>query len=119
MTQTQPPRGRPTLLPAVLCATALIAGIFVLGSDGYLIVRFAVSILALVVAVIATQNGKWPWALPAVAVAVVWNPVYPFDFDGSLWLGAHVIAAALMLAIALYLRAPVDESPISTRRDRR
>ena len=119
MTQTQSPRGRPTLLPAVLCATALVAGIFVLGSDGYLIIRFAVSILALVVAVIATQNDKWPWALPAVAIAILWNPVYPFDFSGPLWLGGHVIAAAAMLAIALYLRAPVADAPAANKRGRR
>ncbi|MFD1715255.1 DUF6804 family protein [Amnibacterium flavum] len=113
MTQT---RGRPAFLPAILCATALIAGIFVLGSDGYLIVRFAVAILALIVAVIAMQNTAWPWALPAVAVAIIWNPIYPFDFSGTLWAGAHVLAAAALLAIALLFRAPVDSAPAVRRR---
>lgn len=105
---TPVPRARPVLLPAVLGAAAVLIGLAFLDAEGYTIVRYAVSILALIVAVLAAQHGNWPWAIPLVVVAVLWNPVLPFGFDGLAWTAGHIVAAAVFLAAALLIRSEAD-----------
>ncbi|MCU1443792.1 MAG: hypothetical protein JWQ59_1942 [Cryobacterium sp.] len=104
---------RPGLLPAILAAIALVVGIFLVGADAYLVVQFAVSILALIIAVYAVQGRKWRWLAPLMVVAVLWNPVLPLPFGGTLWLVAHVLAAAAVLAVGLFLRVsrPTASTP--------
>ncbi|MFD1716180.1 DUF6804 family protein [Amnibacterium flavum] len=97
---------RPGLLPGIIGAAACVAGLFVLEFDGYQIVRYLVSILALIIIVFAVQGRRWWWALPMVAVAVLWNPVLPFAFEGVLWAAGHIFAAAAFLAVGLFLRVP-------------
>ncbi len=101
---------RPGLLPGILGAVAAMAGLMLLGSDTYLIVRFAVSILALIIAVYAFQGRKWLWLLPLLAIAVVWNPVFPLEFAGTMWRAAHVLVAGMLLAIGVFLRVPERHS---------
>ena len=106
----RPARIRPAFLPGILGAAVAFAGTGLLGSDAYLIIRFAVSVLALIMAVYAVQGRRWLWVLPLAALAVVWNPVIPFDFEGPPWLLAHVAAAAVFLIVGLLLTVP-DPDP--------
>lgn len=48
---------RPGLLPGVIAATAALAGLALLESDLYLVIRFVLSILAAIMAVCAWQGG--------------------------------------------------------------
>ena len=100
---------RPALLPALLGGTAVLLGLLLLGSEGYLGVRYTVSILALITAVFAVQARAWLWLPPLAAVAVLWNPVLPFEFSGQLWIAGHVLAAGVMLAAGFFIRAAADQ----------
>lgn len=107
MPTNQPTRSaRPVLLPAIVGAAAVMAGLLVLGSDGYTVVRYIVSIFALIVAALAVQHGRWIWALPMAAIAIVWNPVFPLPWEGTLFAALHIIGAATFLAAGLLLRVP-------------
>ena len=108
---------RTALAPAVLGVIALLVGLVLIRADGYLFIRFAVSILALIVVVFAWQARQWWWVPPLVAVAVLWNPVLPITLDGGLWLGLHYVAAMLFLLAGAFvkIRNPEDRNTRASR----
>jgi hypothetical protein len=90
----------------------LLAGVALISFEAYIAIRFAVSILALIVAVFTWQARQW-WWLPLLAgIAVVWNPVIVITVDGDLWLGAHYLAAIVFIAVGLLvkIRNPEDRN---------
>lgn len=106
----EPERVRPVLVPCLLAGLVLLATIPLIGTDWYTTVRYVVSILALIVVVIAFQSGRGPWALPLLIPAVLWNPVVPLDLARLVLLIAHLLAAALFLAVGVLLRAPATDA---------
>ena len=111
MSATYPSRRRRTaIIPAVLAAIALLAGLALLDTDTFLVIRFAVSILALIVAVFAWQARQWWWLIGLVPIAVLWNPVLPIDLgNDALWSALHYVAAIVFLVAGVLIR--VDEQP--------
>lgn len=99
-------RQRNALIPGVIMAAALIAGIPLIGSGAATVISYIVAIFALIIAWFAVQARQWWWAVPTVAIAVLWNPVYPFAFDGAWWIAAHVIAAAVGIAAGASISIP-------------
>lgn len=97
---------RPAFLPAIIAAAALLSALALLGTEWYLTVRFIVAILALIVGWFAVQAGQWWWTIVFVAVAIVWNPVYPFEFTGPWWMAAHVGVAGLFAVAGALIRVP-------------
>jgi len=103
---------RTALAPGVLCAIVLLAGVALVGLDGYVVIRFVVSILALIVAVFAWQARQWWWVLPLAVVAVIFNPVVIVPLEGDLLLGAHYVSALVLIAVAILVkvRNPEDRN---------
>lgn len=97
---------RPAFVPSILAAAALLSGIALLGNDWYLLIRFLVAILALIVAWFAVQARQWWWTVVFAAVAVAWNPVYPFAFSGVWWIVAHIVVAAVFAVAGALIRVP-------------
>ncbi|MGC5077858.1 DUF6804 family protein [Agrococcus sp. DT81.2] len=97
---------RNALAPGVLLAVGLVAGTMLLGSDWYETLRFVIAVLALIVAWFAFQAKHWWWIPVFLAIAVVWNPVLPFDFNGQAWALAHLAAALVSLVAAVLIKAP-------------
>lgn len=109
------PARRSALAPAILATIALLIGVALVDSDGFIIIRYAVSILALIVAVFAWQAGQWWWLFGLVPIAVVWNPVLPVELStigGSddLWLALQYIAAAVFLATGILVRTSSERA---------
>lgn len=111
-----PAFSRPALAPGILAALVLVAGVALVGSDGFLWIRFAVSILALIVCVFAVQARQWWWVLALGPVAVAWNPVLPLPFTGLLWQIAHFAAALVFVAAGLLVRVPNGDDRNDGRR---
>ena len=107
---------RNALAPGILGAVTLLLGVLVIDGDAFTIVRFIVAILALIVAWFAIKAHQWWWAPPLVVVAVVWNPVVPFDVEGQLWLGAQYLAMLLFIAAGIWIRTPRSDSRPSERK---
>jgi hypothetical protein len=95
---------RDALAPGLLGAAALLAGVALLGTGTFLVIRFAASILALITIVFAVQARHWWWVAPLAAVAVLWNPVVPLPFGGEGWRLAQIAGAAVFIAAALTIK---------------
>lgn len=93
MTSSAPQMQRNALAPGLLAAIALFLS--PLFTEGFVAttILFVVAILAVIVAWFAWQAGQWWWTIVFVAIAVVWNPVFPFDFSGWIWTIAQFVAA--------------------------
>ena len=106
---------RPAFVPSLIAAAALLSGIPLLEADWYLLIRFIVAIMALIVAWYAFQGGRWWWTIVFVAVAVVWNPVVPVPTDGPWWIVAHLGVAALFAVAGAAVRVPRETPPAQRR----
>lgn len=106
---------RSALAPAILATIALLIGVALIDGDGFIVIRYAVSILALIVAVFAWQAGQWWWLVGLVPIAVLWNPVLPLELSAlgapdDLWLALQYIAAAVFLATGILVRTSPDRA---------
>lgn len=106
------PYRRTALAPAILAVIALLIGVALIESGGFLVIRYVVSILALIVAVFAWQARQWWWLVGLLPIALLWNPVFPIVLDSAdLWLGLQYGAAIVFLAAGILIRIAVsDES---------
>lgn len=115
---------RTALAPGILGAIVLLSGLALLDSvGGFLIIRYVVAILAIIVAFFSFQARQWWWIPPLLAIAVVWNPILPFAFHGQVWVGSQFIATAVFIAAGLLvkIRNPEDRNrrPARTGSNRR
>ncbi|MGL3151621.1 DUF6804 family protein [Microbacterium sp. A82] len=93
MSSSTPQMQRNALAPGLLAAIALfVSPLFPEGTVATVIL-FLVAILAAIVAWFALRAGQWWWTIVFVAIAVVWNPIYPFGFSGVWWTVATIAAA--------------------------
>lgn len=90
--------------PGVIAAVVLFIAPLLIDNDGFVVVRFLVSILALVVAWFAIQAKHWWWVPVFVAIAVLWNPVFSFPFAGPVWTAAQPAAAVMFLIAGVMIR---------------
>lgn len=107
-TPQQPAFNRAALVPGLLGAIVLLAGLALIGGDGYLYVRYAVSILALILCVFAGQARMWWWFAGLIPLAVVWNPVWPLPLDGVALQGLAIAGAVVFVAAAVTIKIPAD-----------
>jgi hypothetical protein len=102
---------RPALAPGILGAIVLLAGLALLdNAGGFLFIKFAVAILALILCVFAWQAGQWWWIIGLGAIAVAWNPVWPFAFGGQVWVAAQFVAALVFVASGILVRVKNPEN---------
>lgn len=104
MASPTPQTQRNALAPGLLAAIALLVSPLFAEGLGATIILFLVAILALVVAWFAWQARQWWWTVVFVAIAVIWNPVYPFGFTGWVWIGAQFVAALVFIAAGILIR---------------
>ena len=97
-------RQRRALGPAALAAMVLLAGLLLVGQEAYLLIRFGVSILALITAWFVVQSRGWVWLPVPLVVAVLWNPVVPLAFAGQPFRLGHVVGAAALLLVGAVVR---------------
>jgi hypothetical protein len=109
------PWRRFALAPGIVAALVLIAGSLLVGTDGFTWIRYAAAIFALIVGWFALQAKHWWWIPVMLAIAVLWNPVYPFDFSGQLWMGAQYLAAIVFIAAGLMIRVRNTEDRNAAR----
>ena len=115
-TRPDPGWRRLALLPGLIAAVALLAGLAVPVPDGPItLIRYIVAIFALIVVVFAVQAKQWWWLPIFVAVAIAWNPIWPLQLEGSWWTGAQYVAAILFLVAGWLIRVPI---PAEQRRAR-
>ncbi|MCK6067266.1 MULTISPECIES: DUF6804 family protein [Microbacterium] len=98
------PAQRNAFVPSLLAAAILFLAPLLFGAGWTLFVLFATAILALIVAWFAVQARHWWWVPVFVAIAVVWNPVYPLALSGPVWTAAQPVAAVVFLIAGALIR---------------
>jgi hypothetical protein len=106
---------RLALAPGLLAAIVLIAGFALIEGSGFIIIRYAVAILALIIGYFAFQAKQWWWLPPMLAIAVVWNPVFPFGFSGIYWYGAQYLGILVFILAAILIKVRLTEAEKSGR----
>jgi hypothetical protein len=111
MTQRYPTNtnARLALVPGLLAGILLLTGVALIGTDWFIMFRYAISILAVIVAVFAIQAKQWWWVIGLAPIAILWNPIFPIDLDILPWQFAHILAAAIFIAAGLRIRVAVAE----------
>ncbi|MBX3096411.1 MAG: hypothetical protein KF812_06070 [Fimbriimonadaceae bacterium] len=98
---------RPGLAPGLLAAIVLIAGLALLdNSAGYFWIRVVVVVLALIVGVFAFQASQWWWLVLLAPIVVLWNPVWPLELHGQLWVAGQFIAALVLVLAGILIKVP-------------
>lgn len=97
-------RQRRVLGPAAVAAMVLLGGLVLLGQEGYLLIRFGVSVFSLIATVFVWQSRAWAWLPVPLVVAVLWNPVLPFAFSGQPFRLGHVVGAVALLVTGAVVR---------------
>ncbi|QAV69048.1 hypothetical protein ESZ53_00470 [Salinibacterium sp. UTAS2018] len=106
MSATYPNRPRRVALPAaILAVLVLLVGAGVIGTEIFTIVRYVVSILALITVVLVWQARQWWWAIGLIPIAILWNPIVPIAIaDPQLFAGLHYAAALVFIAVGVGAR---------------
>jgi hypothetical protein len=107
-TPAEPTFTRSALAPGLLGAIALLAGLALLDSESFVIIRFIVSILALIICVFVLQAKAWWWLLGLVPIVIMWNPIVVLDLSGQGWVSAQFIAALLLIIVGVRTKVPVQ-----------
>lgn len=95
---------RLALVPGFLGAIAVMAGIALVGSKGYVWIEYPVAILAAITGWFAMQARVW-WLVAALAaIVVIWNPVYPLPLPDPAFLGLSIVAAATFIAAGVLVK---------------
>ncbi|MET0714241.1 MAG: DUF6804 family protein [Mycetocola sp.] len=102
---------RPALAPGILAAIVLFVGVALIDSSWFIVVRFVVAILAVIIAWFAIQAHKWWWLVVLVPIVVLWNPVFPLGLTGTGWMSAQLIAPIFLVAAGIMITVPRSETP--------
>jgi hypothetical protein len=107
-----PDRPRRVALPAaILAALVLLVGAGIIDTEIFTVVRYVVSILALICVVLVVQARQWWWAIGLIPIAILWNPVFPIVIDDTqLFAGLHYAAALVFIAIGIGARVTDSKS---------
>lgn len=103
-TRAEPTFQRNALAPALIAAAVLFLAPVLLTAGWGIVVLFVAAIFALIVGWFAVQARQWVWAVVFAAIAVVWNPVFPFGFDGLFWSLAQPVAAIVFLVAGALIK---------------
>src|SRR3989338_1272496 len=77
-----------------IAAGMSVLAIFLMPYGYYIVLRWVVSIAALLTAFIAYKNNKTSWVVMAVIALVIWNPITPVYLGREIWLPFNIVAAA-------------------------
>lgn len=108
-----PPFTRPALAPGLLGAIVLLAGLALLdNASGYFWIKTVAAVLALIMCVFAWQAGQQWWLIAMVPIVIVWNPVWPFDFHGQVWVAGQFVAALafIIAGVIIKVKNPEDRN---------
>ena len=95
---------RSALVPALLAAIVVLAGVALIGTGGHTVILYVTSIFALIIGVFAWQARQWWWLIGLVPIAIVWNPILPFTIAGPLGYGIHYLAALVFIGAGVRIR---------------
>lgn len=100
---TTPPARHPAAIPAAMTAALLLIAALPLDYGYYPFLRFAVTGLSIWVALIAHRFNARAWMAFAIAMAVLFNPLFPLYSTRAFWVPVDIGAAIAFVVAALTL----------------
>jgi hypothetical protein len=97
---------RVALAPGLLGAIVVLAGLAAIGGGWFILIRYTVSILALILCVFAVQARAWWWLPPLIAIALLFNPVWPLAIDAAVFRLVHLGAGVCFVAAGIAIKVP-------------
>ena len=98
---------RTGLAPGLLAAVVILAGLALLDIPAFIVIRYVVAILALIVGFFAIQAKQWWWIPLLAAIAVIWNPAFPLPFHGQWWVAGQYVAVAVFVVVGVLIKVPI------------
>jgi len=95
---------RNAFAPSLIAAATLFIAPVLMEGDWFQVVLYLTSILAVIVGWFAVQARQWWWLPVFAAIAVLWNPVFPFPFTGPVWAAAQPAAAVVFLVAGAMIK---------------
>jgi hypothetical protein len=101
---------RPALPPGLLGAIVLFAGLALLDNPGgFFWIKTVAAVLALIICVFSWQANQQWWLAVMLPIAVAWNPVWPFDFHGQIWVASQFVAALAFIIAGVVIKVRNSE----------
>ena len=97
---------RNAFAPGLVAAAVLFVAPVLMGNDWFTVVLFVTAILAVIVGWFSIQARQWWWTPTFLAIAVIWNPVFPLPFTGPVWASAQLVAAVVFLVAGVLIKVP-------------
>ena len=93
------------IMKLVSIAALVLAAFFWRSSVNFqTVVQFLVCGAAAMVVIQAARSGKYLWAVAFFVVAVLFNPLVPLAFPGSIFIWVDLLCLTMFLAATAYLR---------------
>ncbi|WP_111721522.1 DUF6804 family protein [Homoserinimonas sp. OAct 916] len=112
---TRPEFSRAALVPGLLGAIALLAGLALLDSWWFIVIQFAAAILALIMCVYAIQAKAYWWLLGLAPIAIIWNPILPLGLSGQGWQFLQLLGALVFVFAGFKIKVPIAPNEMSHR----
>lgn len=101
----------PATVPAVIGAIFLFMAILGGSYELFVVMRWAVTAMAIWMAVVAGNLAKTPWVVVFVAIALLFNPIIPFYATREFWVPVDLAGLVLFWAAGVNLRASKPAPP--------
>lgn len=95
----------PAVMPASIGGAALVLAILQMPYEFYVLLRWVVPAMAIWICTIASGQKRTGWVVVFTLVAVLWNPLIPFEMPRSAWVLPDIIGAILFARAAANLPA--------------
>ena len=101
----EPSRGRPVLIPALIAGVLLLAAVAPLEYGFYTVLRIAVTVVAVWIALASVRSRQVGWVVVAIIMAILFNPLIPVSLSKEVWVPIDVAGAVLVVLAGVFVRS--------------
>jgi hypothetical protein len=100
---------RLALAPGLLGAIVCLAALPMIGSSWYVVVRYVVAILALIICVFAWQGKNYWWLIGLVPIAVLFQPIAVIPLSDLALYWVHFASTVVFIGVGVTTRVKVED----------
>lgn len=101
----KPSRGRPVLVLALITGVLLLAAAAPLEYGFYAVLRIAVTVVAIWIALASVRSRQVGWVVVAIIMAILFNSLIPVWLSKEIWVPIDVAGAVLVVLAGVFVRS--------------